>query len=214
MPRFNILLNSVMIKNIATLFLICTLAALKLSAAEVDGTVSSNGEKIREGTRFAVLSPGISPVLDEKTYESRIIHYLTDKGLVYAPNDPRAIKVSYTYSVDKGSVGTVAAPVYGPAYGGAVYYGGGYRHRHGWGIGVAVPAYGVVGAVPQNITIFTRELILSFAGPHGSLLQQMTLVSPGPENDLRYVMPAMIHAALKKFPMEPGERKETSADIE
>jgi hypothetical protein len=185
-----------------------------LSAAEIQGTISANGEPLHRIRSFTVTSPGISPPLDEKTYESRIIHYLTDKGLTYAPNDPSAVRVTYSYSIDKGRPGTIAEPVYGSNGFLSFGYGGFHRHHGGYGGSIGVPTYGVVGAVPQPVTIYTRELTLNFISPRGALLQQMNLVSPGLEGDLRYVMPALIHAAIKKFPMEPGQRKDVSADIE
>ena len=155
--------------------------------------------------------------LEYETYKKMIQEKLLRNHFKEVPMKNADLLISFMYSIGEGATHNYSYPIYGQTGGGqasthgTVYSGG--RSGSYSGTTTVSPTYGVVGSGSGSITTYLRKLSLNMIDrkqyQNGEIksVYESNLSSRGSSSQIAAVMPTMIEAMFKDFPMESGSTK-------
>ena len=156
---------------------------------------------------FKVVS-SMGQSLEAATYADLIASKL--EGYGWKRSNASEMEVSFNLSIDNGRVETGSVPIFGKTGGGTVYnsgtvYGSGSMATYS-GTSYKPATFGVVGAAPFSVSVYTRVLALNIKSLRtGKRIFEGTVRSEGTTATMAPIAPCLIASLFKSFPGESGK---------
>lgn len=155
-----------------------------------------------------------------QSHSRLLIQKLTTVGYTEVPDSPSSQYVAFmTYGIDSGKTSTTVVPLYGPIGGGTITTTGKITNNYGRSFSynsttTQIPTYGMVGAIPITSTSYTRELNIDIyrEGEMPVKTYEIRAKSIGSCGNINIVLPVMIEAVFKEFPLENGKSVSVEVD--
>jgi hypothetical protein len=149
--------------------------------------------------------------LEFQTYASQIMSDFEKYGFSQAGSEASARYVAtFGYSINGGQPYQYTTPIISQTGGGTTYEQGTVYGNSGSasysGTSYTPPTFDVTGAVNHTGTVYTRLVTIKLIDKaSGKVVWEGNNRSKGVADDIRAVLPAMIHALLKDFPGQSGK---------
>ena len=164
-----------------------------------------------------------SSSLEYQAYEKMIKEKLLQNNFKEVPMENADLLVSFMYSIGDQAVHNYSYPIYGQSGGGTSSTHGTVSTTGGFGTysgtTTSSPTYGVVGAGSGSATTYLRKLSLNmidskqFQDGKVKSVYEGNLSSRGTSSQIAVVMPTLIEAIFKDFPMKSGSTEKYSLPL-
>ena len=165
---------------------------------------------------FRVL-PAAGPPLETASYAGLIAQNLEEHGWTPAKGSPE-VTVQFSYGIDTGQTRVGSMPIFGQTGGGTTFSSGMITGAGGLatysGTSYTPATFGVVGAAPYSVTMYTRFLSVTMTDTKsGASVFEGTVRSRGRSSNFARVAPCLIRALFKGFPASSGSTQNVSIPL-